>query len=216
MSNLDHAIKNAHFSTKKGIDNRVVSLIITNWRLFLPSSAVVSNSTFLCRFGRRRCPPGTQPLNRHNYFLNIEALIMIRISLLLLTLTAAVLFTACGSTPSNNANGNSNRAVTLDNNNLPPGLSTSPVPITGTPTPGIPASPMSVPKGATPTPGIPSEVELKKPMKPGVTPTPGIPSEEEIRRQMGMQPKAGTPPPGASTDTPMMKKNTNKLPKKPQ
>ncbi|MBK6749778.1 MAG: hypothetical protein IPG67_07195 [Acidobacteria bacterium] len=138
------------------------------------------------------------------------------VALLSLLITASVLFTACGSAPSNNANSNSNRSVTLDNNNLPPGLSTSPVPITGTPTPGIPASPMTVPKGATPTPGIPSPAELKKPMKPGVTPTPGIPSPEELRRQMGMQPKVGTPPPGTSTDIPMMKKNTNKLPRKPQ
>ena len=215
MSNLYHAIRNAFFSTKKGIDNRVVSLIITIWRLFLPRSAVISNLTFLCRFGRRRCPPGTQPLNRHKYFYSREAVLMIRIFALFLFLTAATFFAACGSAPANNANVNSNRAVTLDNNNLPPGLSTSPVPITGTPTPGIPATPMSVPKGATPTPGIPSPEELKKPMKPGVTPTPGIPSPEEIRKQMGMQPKDGTPPPGSSTDTPMMKKNTNKLPKRP-
>lgn len=141
---------------------------------------------------------------------------MIRICALFMIFVAALLFAACGSTPANNANGNSNGAVKLDNNNLPPGLSTSPVPITGTPTPGIPASPMSVPKGATPTPGIPSAEELKKPMKPGVTPTPGIPSPEEIRKQMGMQPKDGTPPSGSSTDLPMMKKNANKLPKKPQ
>ena len=178
MSNLYHAIRNAFFSTKKGIDNRVVSLIITIWRLFLPRSAVISNLTFLCRFGRRRCPPGTQPLNRHKYFYSREAVLMIRIFALFLFLTAATFFAACGSAPANNANVNSNRAVTLDNNNLPPGLSTSPVPITG-------------------------------------TPTPGIPTPEEIRKQMGMQPKDGTPPPGSSADTPMMKKNTNKLPKRP-
>ena len=141
---------------------------------------------------------------------------MTRISSLFVFLFSISLFAACGSAPANNANGNVNGAVKLDNNNLPPGLSTSPVPLTGTPTPGIPASPMTVPKGATPTPGIPSPEELKKPMKPGVTPTPGIPSPEEIRKQMGMQPKDGTPPPATSTDTPMMKKNTNKLPKKPQ
>lgn len=142
---------------------------------------------------------------------------MFRIFLILSFLTMMTFIAACGSSgPSNNAAGNSNGTVTLDNTNLPAGLSTSPVPLNGTPTPGIPASPMSMPKGATPTPGIPSPEELKKPMKPGVTPTPGIPSPEEIRRQMGMQPKDGTPSPAATTDTPMMKKNANKLPKKIQ
>lgn len=141
---------------------------------------------------------------------------MTRISALIVFAISVTLFAACGSTPANNANSNANGAVKLDNNNLPPGLSTSPVPLNGTPTPGIPASPMTVPKGATPTPGIPSPEELKKPMKPGVTPTPGIPSPEEIRKQMGTMQKDSTPPPGTMTDTPMMKKNPNKLPKKPQ
>ncbi len=140
---------------------------------------------------------------------------MIRITTLLVFLITVSFFAACSSTPANNANSNSNAAVRLDNDNLPPGLSTSPVPITDASTPGIPANPTAVPKGATPTPGIPSAEELKKPMKPGVTPTPGIPSPEEIRRQMSQQPKTGTPPPTATTDTPMMKKDPKKLPKKP-
>jgi len=141
---------------------------------------------------------------------------MIRITTLLVFLVTVSLFAACGSAPANNANSNGNTAVKLDNNNLPPGLSTSPVPITDASTPGIPANPTAVPKGATPTPGIPSPEELKKGMKPGVTPTPGIPSPEEIRRQMSQQPKTGMPPPpDAKSDTPMMK-NANKLPKKPQ
>lgn len=141
---------------------------------------------------------------------------MTRTIFLLGLMTIISLFAACGSSTSNSMNGNANGSVKLDNNNLPPGLSTSPVPLNGTPTPGIPASPMSVPKGATPTPGIPSAEELKKPMKPGVTPTPGIPSPEEIRKQMGMPPKSSTPPQGSTVDTPMMKKNTNKQTTKPQ
>ena len=141
---------------------------------------------------------------------------MLRISILLTLLTSIAVFAACsGGAPANNVGANSNGTVTLDNANLPAGLSTDQIQPGVTPTPGIPASPMNVPKGATPTPGIPSPEELKKPMKPGVTPTPGIPSPEETRRQLGQQPKDGRPPTDAPADTPTMKKNTNKLPLKP-
>lgn len=119
-----------------------------------------------------------------------------------------------GSAPANsisnsNINTNSNAFVNVDPVNLPPGLSTSPVPPSNASTPGIPAVIANIPKGATPTPGIPSPEELKKPVKPGVTPTPGIPSPEELRRQMGTPLRTSN---SATSDVPMMKKNANTVP----
>lgn len=115
---------------------------------------------------------------------------------------------AGGSTSSNTANTNakntnSNGFTNVDANNLPPGLSASPItPGTNT-APGIPANSANVPKGATPTPGIPDPKTLGKPVKPGATPTPGIPSPEEIRRQMQQKGPSnvntpGPPPSGES------------------
>jgi hypothetical protein len=83
-------------------------------------------------------------------------------------------------------NQNSGKAnVATSEKDLPPGFSTSPLPLKGS-TPGIPDANIAkeLPKGPTPTPGIPDPKELSKPFKPGKTPTPGIPSEEEIRRQL--------------------------------
>lgn len=119
-----------------------------------------------------------------------------------------------GSAPANsnsniNININSNGAVKVDPANLPPGLSTSPIPPSNASTPGIPAVIANMPKGATPTPGIPSPEEIKKPVKPGVTPTPGIPSPEELRRQMGLPLKTAN---SATSDVPMMKKNADSVP----
>jgi len=95
---------------------------------------------------------------------------------------------------------------------MPPGLSTSPLPING-PIPGIPTNVTTLPKGTSPTPGIPSEKELKRGIRPTGKPTPGIPSQEEIRKALG-QPPTGTnvkPP----SNVPMMKSNRN-LGGKPQ
>jgi hypothetical protein len=99
--------------------------------------------------------------------------------------------------------------VTLDNANLPAGLSTSPVPITNAQTPGIPANVNAIPKGTTPTPGIPSEAEIKRGMKRGATPTPGIPPEAEMRRQMNT-PVTGVDAPGRPDPRPT--KSTNRRP----
>jgi hypothetical protein len=96
---------------------------------------------------------------------------------------------ACGSAGETNSNANANAGVTNINANqpLPPGLSTSPLPTTGT-TPGIPdpknVNMNAMPKGATPTPGIPDPKELNKPFKPGATPTPGIPDQETLKKQL--------------------------------
>jgi hypothetical protein len=133
----------------------------------------------------------------------------------LILLVFAVTAAACGGTASNNVANNTNMApqeIKIDPNNMPPGLSTTPLPMTGTPIPGIPTNGnVVVPKGTKPTPGIPSEQELKKGLKPGTTPTPGIPSQEEIRRMMN-QSNARPPANGAP---PMMKSN-RKLGGKPQ
>ncbi len=125
--------------------------------------------------------------------------------LLVLSICALTSFgMACGGGGSNSTATNANLApqeIKIDPANMPPGLSTTPLPITGTPIPGIPANVTSMPKGTTPTPGIPSEKELKKGLKPGTTPTPGIPSQEEIRRMLNQA--NGKPP--ANGSQPMMK-----------
>jgi hypothetical protein len=105
----------------------------------------------------------------------------------LLLLSFTVFISSCSSVDSN---ANTNTAgvgnVAVDANNLPEGLSTTPIQPSGNSTPGIPdpANANKLPVGGTPTPGIPDPANLRKPFKPGATPTPGIPSPEEMRRQM--------------------------------
>jgi hypothetical protein len=114
---------------------------------------------------------------------------MLRVLILSAVLSFAIFGLACGSSTNTNTNANQTVGagnVSVDANNLPEGLSSSPVPPSANTTPGIPdpKAANNVPKGATPTPGIPDPETLKKPFKPGATPTPGIPSPEELRRQM--------------------------------
>ena len=97
---------------------------------------------------------------------------------------------ACSMTPSSNVNVN---AVSTSNQNtpanLPPGLSTNPVPLTANSTPGIPdpnttGTNNSV-RGTAPTPGIPNPKTIgKTPLPKGTTPTPGIPDAETLRKQL--------------------------------
>ena len=120
----------------------------------------------------------------------------------------------CSSDTATNANTNQTVGignVNIDANNLPEGLSASPVPPSANTTPGIPdpKAANSVPKGATPTPGIPSPAELRKPLKPGATPTPGIPDPETLRKQM--QRSGNTGAAAASEDT-MMKSRKSPTP----
>ena len=105
----------------------------------------------------------------------------------------------CGSAPeanSNAANVNVNvsnsRIQNVDANNLPPGLSASPLAPANNSAPGIPAANAvnSLPKGTTPTPGIPDPSTLGKPAKPGATPTPGIPGSGDAEEADGGDPKA--------------------------
>lgn len=99
---------------------------------------------------------------------------------------AGLAFTAaCGSPPvANTVNTNVNNGVNLNNANLPPGFSTTPIQPGPGQTPGIPAenTTKTVPSNVSPAEGIPSADDLKKPFKPGPTPTPGIPSPEELKR----------------------------------
>jgi hypothetical protein len=114
------------------------------------------------------------------------------LSVILTCLLALLAFACAGGGAPNSANTNTNSAaatVNVDNANMPPGLSSSPLPVNGT-TPGIPPPDqihvnMNV-KGATPTPGIPDPKNVNKVPK-GATPTPGIPSEAELRKMMSTQ-----------------------------
>ena len=97
---------------------------------------------------------------------------------------------ACSTTQSSDANAN---AVSPSNanvpTNMPPGLSTSPVPLTANSTPGIP-DPKTVganktTKSTAPTPGIPDPKTIgKTPLPKGTAPTPGIPDAETLKKQL--------------------------------
>ena len=121
---------------------------------------------------------------------------------ILITATAAsALFAAaCGgaSNTSGNAANNANSAPTangsranvqnVDPKNLPPGLSTSPIPPSSNSTPGIPApgNANAVPKGTTPTPGIPDPKNINRPVRNSNAngPRASVPDEESIRKMM--------------------------------
>lgn len=98
---------------------------------------------------------------------------------------ATTLACSSGNTPSNaNANMMNGGAVNLDPANLPPGFSTSPVPVNGN-IPGIPNpnDPNSNKVPMSNIPGIP-DPNKKTPQPKNTPPIPGIPSEAEIKRQM--------------------------------
>jgi hypothetical protein len=141
---------------------------------------------------RRNIQPGTA-------ILNIEVILMKKILALVLLLgVGSLILAACSDPNANLANTVGIGNVNVNQSDLPPGFSTSPLPMNGTETPGIPPANQSnaVPKGATPTPGIPDPKDVNKPIRPGATPTPGIPSPDEIRKQM-----RGTSNTGPSTQT---------------
>ena len=96
-----------------------------------------------------------------------------------------VLNFACGtSETANNANQITNNSI--DQANLPPGFSTSPVNTNGATTPGIPdpANANVPPKGATPTPGIPDPSTIgKTPMPKGTPPIPGFPMRKRSKNK---------------------------------
>jgi hypothetical protein len=69
---------------------------------------------------------------------------------------------ACGASETANTNANQVTNISVDQTNLPPGFSTSPVNTNGASIPGIPdpAHANISQKGATPTPGIPDPKTL--------------------------------------------------------
>lgn len=91
---------------------------------------------------------------------------------------------ACSSANTPTANSNTGNVMNIDPANLPPGFSTSPIPINGN-VPGIPnpndANANKIPSGNIP--GIP-DPNRKTPQPKNTPPIPGIPSEAEIKRQM--------------------------------
>ena len=97
---------------------------------------------------------------------------------------------ACSPNQSSDANAN---VVSPSNTNaptnMPPGLSTSPVPLTTNSTPGIPdpkkIETSNTTKRGAPTPGIPDPKTIgKTPLPKGTTPTPGIPDAETLKKQL--------------------------------
>ncbi len=115
---------------------------------------------------------------------------------------------ACGTPSTDDANVNKPVNLSVDNANLPPGFSTSPVNTNGAATPGIP-DPTNAnvpPKGATPTPGIPDPNTIgKTPMPKGTPPIPGIPDAETLKKQLNTPRNANEvnqpPPPTSQTNT---------------
>lgn len=135
----------------------------------------------------------------------------------LVFIAAAVLTSAgCGASGTSNTNTSTNaniaREIKLDPNNLPEGLSSTPLPINanGKMPEGISINGAPPAPGRTPTPGIPSPEKLKKGIKPSTKSTPGIPDAETLRKQLGYPP-ANAAPPGET----MMKSN-RKLGGRPQ
>lgn len=158
---------------------------------------------------RRNIQAGTAILNlKEVYYLMSRVLVSVSL------LSFAIAASACASSSNSNVNQAGNGNVAIDANNLPPGLSASPIPPSSNSTPGIPdpANANQVPKGATPTPGIPGPDELRKPAKPGATPTPGIPSPEELRRQLQRNVNVDVNRPATSSDSPMMMKRKDPRP----
>lgn len=153
-------------------------------------SLPISFNTCPCRFDCRRCPPETQPSNRHSYFkLFYKACLMINKKLIALLVLLLALNLACSKTVAPNAQTNQAVVVNTNPTNLPEGLSANQIPLTTNSTPGIP-DPKSVnvnnnSKGTTSTPGIPDTTKTGKTPQPKNTPRiPGIPDEETLRRQM--------------------------------
>ena len=131
---------------------------------------------------------------------------MFRKTCFVLMCFVAALSFGCGSPETIDANVNKAVNITVDQANLPPEFSTTPMVSNGASTPGIPsANNANLPKGATPTPGIPDPSASKTPMPKNTPPIPGIPSEEELKKQMNTPRNADDvnkiPPAGSISNT---------------
>lgn len=119
---------------------------------------------------------------------------MLRNILLLFPLAPVIINLSCQASNTTNTNTNSN-AVIVNQANLPPGFSTSPIQPSGNTTPGIPDPKtvnINVVPSGTATPGIPDSANLKKNLPKGATPTPGIPDPKNIKRQIKTPPFSNT------------------------
>lgn len=116
---------------------------------------------------------------------------------------------ACQSASQPNGN------TTVDQSNLPEGLSTKPLPTNEERPAGIPDTAnmnANAPKGGTPTPGIPDPKTMgKTPMPKNTPPIPGIPDEETLKRQMNqMKSNSNAVPPKSDSNS---TKNQNAQPR---
>jgi hypothetical protein len=142
---------------------------------------------------------------------------MLRAVPFLFAILISLLAIGCGSTPASNANAarNSNVATNVSAKDLPPEMSTSPVPPSANSTPGIPPANavMNVPKGSTPTPGINPKTAVRT-MKPGEK-IPGIPDAATMKKQLSQPVDPSKLPPEMRNQ---MKSNANapSMTKKPQ
>jgi hypothetical protein len=133
----------------------------------------------------RNLQNGTVILNFERLYLRMSN---IKVAVIAAALSASIGCGASGTSNSNvNANANVAKEIVLDPNNLPEGLSATPLPINangklpeGISINGAPPSP-----GRTPTPGIPNSEQLKKGVKHGKIP--GI-DPDAARKQLGYPP----------------------------
>jgi hypothetical protein len=127
-------------------------------------------------------------------------------------LSACICCGANGTSTSNTStNANVVHEIKLDPNNLPAGLSATPLAINANNMPaGITIDGAPPPPGRKPTPGIRSAEELKKGVKPTSRSTPGIPDAETLRKQLGY------PPANAAPRGETMMKSNRKLGGRPQ
>src|SRR5437868_6434806 len=142
---------------------------------------------------------------------------MLRIQVICIAAAVAATF-GCGaggaSKSNTSTNSNAPAEIKLDPNNMPAGLSATPLPMpaNGKLPEGITIDGAPPPPGRTPTPGIPSAEQLKKGLKPTAKSTPGIPDPDTIRKQLGY--------PSANVNVPakgdIMMKGNRKLGGKPQ
>lgn len=105
-----------------------------------------------------------------------------------IAISAALLASfGCGASGTSNSSTNTNGPVEikLDPNNMPPGLSATPIPMpaNGALPPGISVKPLEAEPGKK-IPGIPTQEEIKQGVKIGKTPIPGI-DPEAARKAMG-------------------------------
>ncbi len=189
MSNLQITKPFVFLNCIDKTNNKHIILFLATVPLFqLPLP--ISFDTCPCRFDCRRCPPETQPSNRHSYFkLFYKVYFMIKKILFALISSLLAINLACSNAVAPNSETNKAVLVNANPTDLPEGLSANQIPLSANSTPGIP-DPKSVnanssSNGAASTPGIPDTTKTGKTPMPKNTPRiPGIPDEETLKKQM--------------------------------